>query len=270
MKIKLIAIDMDGTLLDDKLNLSERNKDKLNELLANGVYVVFATGRTYRAAKHYAKELIKDIPLITYNGALIKMSLSEKVVMSVPIPLEKAYKIISLGEKHDVYIKVYIDDKLYVEQETMEAIKFSSEHRISYQVIDKLKDNIAKQPFMIVFKDSIEKITKVREELEYQRDNTLSFTLSTPYSLEFSAPNISKANSLINLCNEMGITMNEVLSIGNSLNDLDMLKVSGIGIAMKNSDDELKRNWSNISQYTNNEDGVAKIIDDYQKNKTHR
>jgi len=261
--IKLVALDMDGTLLDDSLILSERNKNTLNELLGQGIHIVFATGRTFKAAQFYAKELCKDIPLITYNGALIKMSASEEEILSNTIPVENANQIIKLGEQYDIYTKVYINDVLYVERETLESKVFSREHRIQYCAIGKLSSNITQPPNMIVFKDSLQKITTIREKLKNHMKDTLSFTLSNPYSLEFSAPGVSKANGLIYLSTKLNISKNEMLAIGNSLNDLDMLKLAGTGIAMKNSDDELKISWEEVSEYTNNDDGVAKIIDKY-------
>ncbi len=260
--IKLVAIDMDGTLLDDSLVLSERNRNMINELLKKGIHVVFATGRTFKAAQFYAKQLDKEIPLITYNGALVKMTISEEEILSNTIPMESAYKVIKLGQEHNIYMKIYIDDTLYVEKETPEAINFSKEHRINYRIAGELSKNIKKPPHMIVFKDSLNKITRLREKLKKDLNNRFCFTLSTPYSLEFSAQGISKANRLIYLANKLDIASQEILAIGNSLNDLDMLKLAGIGIAMKNSDDELKSQWDNISEYTNNDDGVAKIIEE--------
>ncbi|MFZ7132557.1 MAG: Cof-type HAD-IIB family hydrolase [Eubacteriales bacterium] len=261
MAIRLVVIDMDGTLLDDALMLSQKNEEKIHDLIDKGIDVVFATGRTFKATQHYAEIFIRDIPLITYNGALIKTSLSEEIIASKTMLLEDAYKILAFGEKENTYTKVYINDVLYVDKETPEAIAFSRNHGIKYQAVGRLKDNIKKPPYLIVFKDSIGKITEMRKKLSIF--NNLSYTLSTPGSLEFMPKNTSKALSIAKLAKKIGIKREETLAIGNSLNDYDMLKWAGIGVAMKNSDVELKKYWNNISQYDNNEDGVSKIIDKY-------
>lgn len=192
------------------------------------------------------------------------MSVSEDEILSNTIPIKNACQIIRLGEEYNVYTKVYIDDTLHVEKETLEAVNFSKEHRINYCVTGKLSKNIKRAPHMIVFKDSLYKIRSIREVLKKQ--GGFSFTLSTPCSLEFSHSGISKANGLSYLANKLNISREEILAIGNSLNDLDMLKLAGTGVAMKNSDDELKKYWTNISKYTNNDDGVAKIIEALIKN----
>ncbi|SKC86279.1 Cof-type HAD-IIB family hydrolase [Maledivibacter halophilus] len=260
---KLIAIDMDGTLLNDDLEISKRNRDTIKKLINMGKLVVLATGRTFRSANYYAKQLELDLPIITYNGALIKETISKDILYSKKIEVKHAKNLLKLGEKYDIYTKVYIDDVLFVENECDEAKTFSKRHRINYRCIGNLSEKIGEAPYLVVFKDSIDKINVVKDKIEKELKLPISYTMSTPTSLEFMAKGVSKASSLERLSNKLSINRDETLAIGNSLNDLEMLKWAGLGIAMKNSDDSLLDEWKNVSELDNNDDGVSHILNSF-------
>nr|WP_281350094.1 Cof-type HAD-IIB family hydrolase [Alkalibaculum sporogenes] len=257
----MIAVDLDGTLLNDSLALTDLNKAAICNLLDKGIHVVFSTGRTYQAAKQYAEEFVYDMPLITYNGALIKRTYSEEILFSKKIAYSNTKEILRIGEANSIYTKMYIDDVLYVKEESEQTIKFVKNHKINYKVVGKLSENIHKEPYMIVFIDHENRIKTIRAEID--KYTVLPYTLSTPYSLEFLPDGISKGEGLRRVAKSLKIRKKEILAIGNSLNDLDMLRWAGIGVAMNNSDIELKEHWNLISKYNNNENGVAKIIQEY-------
>ncbi|SCY78903.1 Cof-type HAD-IIB family hydrolase [Alkaliphilus peptidifermentans] len=261
--IKLVAIDMDGTLLNDNLYISNVNKLKIYEAIRKGVQIVLATGRTFKAAQHYAKELKLDIPIITYNGALIKDTITEEVVVESKLDLNIVKKIIALGEEYNVYTKVYVDDVLLVEVDNEEAKMFSINHRINYKAVGRLSENIIQYPYMVVFKDSIEKIEIIRSYIDKEVNGSISHTFSTPHSLEIMKLGVSKKNSLEFLAERLEIKSEEILAIGNSLNDYDMLCWAGVGVAMKNSDQSLLKKWNNISNFDNNQNGVGYILEKY-------
>lgn len=260
---KLIAIDMDGTLLNDDLEISKRNRELISRIINMGKSVVLATGRTFKSAKYYANQLRLDVPIITYNGALIKETISNDIIYSKRIDLEYAKQILKFGEKYDVYTKLYIDDVLLVKDECDEAKIFSKNHRISYRSIGRLSEQIKAPPYLIVCKDSIDKLNTLKKKIKSELNIPISYTMSTPNSLEFTSKGVSKATSLDYLANKMNINKDEILTIGNSLNDLDMLKWAGVGIAMKNSDESLLEQWKNVSEFDNNNDGVSYVLDKF-------
>jgi len=262
-EFKLIAIDMDGTLLNDDLEISQKNKAVIRNLINKGKIVILATGRTFKSASHYAKQLQLDVPIITYNGALIKETISNDIVYSKTIDIGYAKELLSFGEKYDVYTKVYIDDVLFVKSECDEAKTFSQRHRIDYRSIGRLSRGIEDNPYLIVFKDSLDKIKNVKEKIKTELKLPISYTMSTPNSLEFTSAGVSKATSLEYLTARLNIKRDETLAIGNSLNDLDMLRWAGLGIAMKNSDESLLKKWNVASEFDNNDDGVAKILNKF-------
>lgn len=255
-QIKMVAVDMDGTLLNNSSEISEKNQYAINELVRKGIKIIFATGRTFKSAQHYAKQINLDLPMITYNGALIKKILSEEELFSSKIDLEASKKLFRFAEKNNIYVKTYIDDVLYVAKDSEEASRFSIRHRIPYKVVGNFSENISERVYMIVSIDSAENINKLKQDfLQYETDS-MSYTTSTTYSLEIMSSSISKGKSLEKLCSKMNIERNQVLAMGNSLNDLEMLKWAGVGIAMKNSDESLLSRHCLVSSHSNEEDGV--------------
>lgn len=262
-QFKLAAIDMDGTLLNDNSEISERNQYALNQLIKNGVKVIIATGRAFKLAQPFVKEINLDLPIITYNGSVIKKILSEELIYSSKINMEAVKHLLDFSEKNDIYTKVYVGDMLYVASEDDEALKIWKSKGVPYKVVDSLSKNIKESPNMISFIDTPEKIKKLREQFWEQGNKELSFTSSVPHVLEITEYGVSKGSAVERVCRELNISREEVLTIGNSLNDIEMLKWAGTGIAMKNSDEELLKRHTLVSSHTNDEDGVYHILKEF-------
>lgn len=254
--IKLIALDIDGTLLDDNGNTSANTLLKLKELIDKGIYIIFVTGRTYKSARNIMQKMGLNIPIISYNGA--KITLPEQgVIHNSKIPVNAAIKIIEYAEKHDVYVKVYIDDIFYIKEVDEKSINFAKNHGIKYEPIGEISKNITKDVNMVVY---IYKSLVDKNVIKNFENMDISITSSTPRVYEFMSKGSTKGNGLKIISDYFGIKKEEVLAVGNALNDLDMLEFAGTGIAMKNSDPNLLRSWDVISEYTNNEEGVYQII----------
>jgi HAD superfamily hydrolase (TIGR01484 family) len=115
---KLIAVDMDDTLLDNSIQISPRTREVLQKSVAQGVKVTIATGRMYCSALPFARQLGLNVPLITYNGALIKNSLSGEILLHHPVDSNLALEVLAFFKAHDWYIQSYVDDVLYVDKNT--------------------------------------------------------------------------------------------------------------------------------------------------------
>lgn len=254
--IKLIALDIDGTLLDDNGNVSPNTILKLKELIEKGIHIVLATGRTHQSADNLQKRLSLDVPIISYNGGKITLP-SKGEIFDSKIPVKDAIKIIEYAEENNVYAKAYIDDVMYISEEDQDSIDFAKKHGIKYSAIGKLSTNIKQDVSMIVFFEKDEELGDIDSLFGHMN---VSITRSMPKAYEFMAKGSTKGNSLRILSDYLGIKREEILAVGNALNDLEMLKFAGVGIAMKNSDYALLKQWDVISEYTNNEEGVYRII----------
>lgn len=262
--VKLLSVDMDGTLLNSNFEISVKNLYALNKLLNNNIQVVFATGRTFKAANYYAKVHNLNVFIICYNGSFIKKSGSDKVLYLSKINVNIAKDILKKAEEYNIYSKVYINDVLYIQNDSDEARNFSKNNKIIYKCVGKLSNFLNEDPNMIVFIDNFEKINIIKNVINYNFKNVVSITSSEPGSLELISYGCSKKNSLELLCKKLNIENSEVISIGNGINDLEMLKWSKYGIALKNSDPELLGAYKYISKYTNEDDAIYHILKEYK------
>lgn len=254
--IQLVALDIDGTLLDQAGSISHKTKLKLKELVEKGIHVVLATGRSNEAAVGIRKELSLDLPIISYNGSTVDMPHKGKIV-DRKINAKDVSKIIQYGEKLGLYIIVYIDDIMYIEKDSESSRKFANYHNIECRVVGNLSEYVKSDVNMIVLvydklpKDDIESIFK---------DSCITTARSTPYVIEFMAKGSSKGRTLKWLSEYLNIKRENILAVGNALNDLEMLQYAKIGVAMKNSDHDLLDKWDLVSEYSNDEEGVYNII----------
>lgn len=255
-KIKLIALDLDGTLLDDHLEISGRTKKTIKDLVNRGIAVAFVSGRMLKAAELVSSQLEMDIPIVAYNGGKVFIP-GEKEIFTKKIPLSEVLKVARYGEERDLYTKVYIDDVLYIKEPDKESIAFSKSRNIDYKVVGKLSENIQESANMIVIYYKDDKDEEIDEELN-KIDATVTTSLSG--SVEIVPKGISKAKGLMILAEYLNIERENILAVGNALNDLEMLEYAGIGIAIRNAEKCLLDKWDNVSEYTNNEEGVYHII----------
>lgn len=261
--IKLVAIDIDGTLIDDNLEVGVKTKKKIKELIDKDILVTLVTGRTYRSSKQFSHMLGIELPLVVYNGGLIINSQTKEVLYEKKIPLEESKNIIKCAEDKGIYVKAYVDDVLYIEKMDKRTKDFISHHKVEWVELGQpLSEGLSAGTNLIV---TISEDINMKELYRSIDTKESVKTMSTPYSIEFIPESVSKGEGIKFLANKYGITREEILAIGNSLNDLAMIEYAGIGIAMKNSDPMLLNKWNNISEYSNNEDGVYYILDKYIK-----
>lgn len=254
--IKLVALDLDGTLLDDHLKVSIRTKEAINNLVNRGIFVALVSGRMLRAAELVSSMLELKLPIVAYNGAKVFIPGKEEIFCK-KIPLSEALKVIKYGEERDLYVKVYIDDVLYIKEPDKESLAFAKSRNIDYKVVGKLSENIKDDVNMIVIYYKENRNGVIDEKL---KDINVTVTASVSFTIDVVPKGVSKDKGLMMLAEHLNIERQNILAIGNGLNDLEMLRYAGIGIAMKNSEKCVLDRWNNISQYTNNEEGVYHII----------
>ncbi len=262
MAIKLVALDLDDTLLDSKLAVSPRAGEAIRKAVAQGVTVTIATGRMYRSALPYAKELGLDVPLITYNGALIKSCLSGEVLLHQPIEKKLAKQALALCKERGWYIQTYVNDELYVEKINQYAEVYS---RLSgapaIAIGDRLYDGEESSSKMLMMSTE-EGIIEIYNTFKAVFGNRLSIAISKPTFLEITDPLANKGRALAFLADKLRIKKEEIMAIGDSGNDVDMLKYAGWGVAMGNASAAIKA-IARLETLSNDADGVAEAIERY-------
>lgn len=255
---KLIAMDLDDTLLNSHLDISIGNREAIQKAKAAGVKVTLATGRMYRSALPFAKRLQIDIPLITYQGALVKDPSNGDILVNRPVPYDEAMEVIERGYQLGYHLNVYLDDNLYVDKVNQEALQYARNSQVPLNPVGDLRKFLKEEPTKIVFIGDEELMDNLYKELTIKFPQ-LYVTKSKRYYLEIMHPLATKGHAVKDLAAVLGIKREEVITIGDSFNDVDMLKFAGVGVAMGNAWDDVKKAADYVTD-THNHDGVAKAI----------
>jgi HAD-superfamily hydrolase, subfamily IIB len=262
MSIKLIAIDLDDTLLDHSCAISPRACAAIRAAVAKGVTVTVATGRMYRSALPYARQLGLDVPLITYNGALIKSSLSEETLFHRPLDMATAGKLLALFRDHGWYVQVYLNDILYVRERNDNARYYESATGVDAVPVGNELWSPAVAPTKMLAIADPDRIPEIAAAVRTVGGDKVYTAGSKPRYLEMTDPAGNKGTALAFLAGRLGIDRAEVMAIGDSSNDLDMITYAGWGVAMGNASQAVKEAARAVTA-ANDADGVAAAIEQY-------
>lgn len=255
--IDLIALDLDGTLLSPDETISARNREAIKNALAAGIRVVLVTGRGVDTPIRISKELGLNLPVICCHGALTKDFGADKTLESIPVPLQYAKPMVEFAERHDLAVAVYIEEAFYRLEGS--HVYMDDMRGPGWHEAPSLAAILTQAPTFLRFLGE-ESVRAMQREFG---DLPLSFRYETWYDfVECAVLNraASKKNALARLCADFGIPAERVLAIGDSRNDVPMLRWAGIGIAMANALPEVRDSVRYVTG-RNDQDGVARAIE---------
>ncbi|MEJ6950270.1 Cof-type HAD-IIB family hydrolase [Natronospora cellulosivora (SeqCode)] len=242
MQYKLLVLDLDDTLLNKNHEITEETKKTILKVKEKGVELVIATGRMYCSALPYLKELSVPGAAITYNGAYIKDYLKDELIYHQAVDLKIARVILEEAEKADLYTNIYIDDKLFVEKKNELSDLYTEISDVEAEPVGRLLDFIHTDPTKILFiEKDLEKLKYYKEYFQEEYKGTIAVTRSKDFYLEIMDPAVSKGSAIKKVADKSGISLEEVVAIGDGWNDLEMIKAAGLGVAMGNADEEIKK-----------------------------
>ena len=260
MKLKMIALDLDDTLLNPEKNIAPSDAQAVRNAIAAGYYVTLATGRMYRSALPYANELGIINPLVVYNGALLRDPLSHKDLGAWPLPREIAQPVIDDCLSRGIYIQAYVNDTLWTKADCEEVQYYSKFARVPYEVKGEEIHHLPEDPHkLLIVAREPGQTDLLRQELTEKYAGKIKIVSSSKGFLEITAPATNKWNALRTLAQKEGIKDQEILCIGDSDNDLEMIKHCGIGCAMGNASDAVREAATGITG-PNTRQGVSWII----------
>lgn len=265
--IKLVALDMDDTLLSAGHEISARNADVIRRATAQGVTVTIATGRMFRSAQPFAQGLGLDVPLITYNGALVKNLLSGETLLHRPIAAEAAAQVLTIFKQKGWYLQSYVDDVLYVAERNEKALYYEKLARVSATALGDDFYTWRQTPTKMLAMAEPNEVKVMQKLLQSLFGDKLYLALSKPTYLEMVNPAVNKGTALAFLAEKLGIERQEVMAVGDSFNDLDMIEYAGLGVAMGNAPEEVKSRAQAVVG-TNDNDGVAQAFERYVLSRT--
>ena len=259
--IKLIALDLDGTLLNTALKVSERNAEAVKRALDAGVKVVLATSRWYLLAKRNADHLGIDTPLICNNGALVKRPQDGDELLHLRLDQELARDVTALADERGWETFTTIEDTTYMR---MRPGIIPERLPAGLRVSERQAEEVARGQPTAVLVYGEEAVNEISQRFLPAFDGRANFSLNRPVGLPhyviLTHPDAGKAHALEIVCNDLDVSLSEVMAMGDSESDLEMLRRAGLGIAVNNSPDEVKRAALHIAP-TNDADGVAWAIE---------
>lgn len=270
---KLIATDLDGTLVTDDKNLTDRTVENVKKALKKNVKIMITSARAFYRLERYIDELDlrkENQYTICFNGAIIVENITGKVLYSKNLDKEEVSELIGLGKQLNVPIMLYSKNANWVEEmpEVIQKNKNSKGMNIKIENFDKIDFNEEENYiYKIVFMDKPEKIIEIRKNLSKEIIDKYEVTSSVPEYIEFVKKGIKKSKAIKFIMDKCKIKQKEIMAIGDGENDVEMLRFAGLGVAMENANNYVKENADYITT-SNNNDGVGKVIEKFifQKN----
>ena len=260
MQIKLIASDMDDTLLNHDNKISERNANAIRSALEKNVIFMIATGRMFCSARPYALDLGLDVPLVTYNGALVKGAKSGEVFYEHKLNYDTALEVLAYCKEHKYYAQVYIGDDILVDKKGKWSDKYSEIIGVPITEIGEAVYEIKEAPYKILVMTETEDFQAAWKAFAEKFAGKIVVTSSRDNFLELMEPGVNKWEAVKAVAESYNIKPEETMCIGDSNNDLAMIKNAGIGVAVGNAKDSVKEH-AKIVTASNNDDGVAMVVE---------
>lgn len=263
MTIKLIAIDLDGTLLTSEKTVSDENKKALQAAHEAGIKIVLCTGRPTPGVTDYLEELgleTDDDYAITYNGAMVQNVGTQEIMVDYRMNHADYLLLEKEAAKAGTHFHAIHDTALFTPNKNISPYtvreSFLSKVPLFYRTPEEMGEPSYNKMMMIDFEPILEKaISRLPKELW----DKYTILRSEPFFLEFLNKNASKGKAVKALAEHLSIPQKSIMAIGDNENDLDMITFAGIGVAMGNAVDKVKDEADVITR-TNDENGVAHVI----------
>lgn len=268
-RIKMIGLDLDGTLLTDKKELTVRTKTALRRALELGITVLVASGRPWMGVPEELREFPGMRYALTSNGARIIDIKEGRVIEEHLLSPELAFKALAVCGKYDTLQEVYFDGQGYAQGDQMANVEkyhrnpsmceYMRKTRIPVEDIRKLveEENRGLDKVQALFADMGE---RERAWKELEEEKGLELVGSLRYNIEINAAGVNKGTGLLNLGRRLGIRREEIMAFGDGDNDIAMLREAGFGVAMANAEEQVKEAADYIT-LSNEEEGVAEAIE---------
>ncbi|MBR6654415.1 MAG: HAD family phosphatase [Oscillospiraceae bacterium] len=262
MGYRLLASDIDGTLITSKQELTPETLASIDELKAQGKFFTLSTGRPIMGVSKYTHLVSPGVPLISYNGAMIIRPDNGEIVFERGLSADSAREIIRRGNEHDAIVIVWAKNRLFANKTNEQVEGYSRITGEKINVITDQEEVISLGVTKCLWLDTAENISAYRNDLTANPIAGINFCTSTPQLLEFMCEGVSKGEGLRKVCEYCGVDISEAIAAGDELNDLSMIEAAGLGVAMGNAHADIKA-AANYITLTNDENGLADMICKY-------
>lgn len=263
MKTKLFACDLDDTLLNANLNISESDLKAMKELEQKNICAVVCTGRPEDSASFFAKLIHdnhEDNYVISFNGSLVSNISKTKTIFSKGIALNTAKEIINIAKKYDIVIQVFDRSFFYIERITERSEFYTASTRVPWKIITSLEEKLDFDPYKIILHGDHEELLKIAEVFSKNINNDFHHVFSKPYYLEILPKNVNKGVALQALCQYLKIDLSQTAAAGDNYNDVEMLELVNFAAVPSNAVDKLKTVADYVSHLSHDQSAISEII----------
>lgn len=261
ISIKLVALDLDGTLLTPDLQIAPRTREAIMAARANGVRFVIVTGRMYQSAAPYAKQLELDgLPMVTYNGALVQEYPPGRVIHHEPVPLETSRALSAFCEARGYHLHAYVNDELYVPNMNPETLKYLAVAQVKAHPVGSIFLWQQEPSTKLLIVADPKRIPQIAAEVVDLLGPTITALSSIPGFLEIFSSKVSKGSALRAVAVALGVDREQVMAVGDGMNDISMLSWAGTGVAMALAPEAVKKAADYVTQAAPG-DGVREALE---------
>jgi len=259
---RLLALDLDGTLLRSDHTISERNRRALARAMSVGVHVTLASGRSYTAMRPWIASLgIRD-PVISYQGATVTDPRTGRRAFERVLPTDVVEEVVAFARERSLSVTFYCDDTIYVEDKRQSDAFYDLWFGLPWQIVPDLTQALPTPPVKFILIGEGPELDAVQPEVEARLGARMQILRSHEFFLEGLALGTTKATALAWVAGALGIPREETLACGDAGNDRAMVEWAGLGVAMANGSDEVKAVADLIAPAAD-EDGVAQVVERY-------
>lgn len=259
MRYRLVAIDIDGTLLNDEYEIPKSTVETINQALSH-CHLVLCTGRSLFSTQPLLEHFRRPLPLVTDNGGTVWFP-EKGVVEQYTIPHSVMSELVWFSRRRGLHIDFTTADGIYVERLNDDLVAV---YRKYFAVPKQLEDllQVHQLPVKVTISGSPTQIDDAFRLVQRQFSGKVQFFRSGPHFIDFIALGVNKGTALQKLAAQLGIAAHQTIAIGNYYNDLEMIRMSGLGVAVANAPDDVKRQADLVTD-SNNDEGVRKILEQY-------
>lgn len=268
MNNKILFVDLDATLLCDDKSISEKNRSAIQKMLAQGHYLVLATGRPVESGRIVARELGLTMPgcyMIAFNGAVLYDCASDRVLLKRSLPIDVVQELFERAENAGIYAQTYTNTDIITSKHTKELDYYKEKSKLSYKLSKNVLDLLDEEPqkvLLIALENKERLIRFQRENLNWEKEKCNSFFSCDEY-LEYCPLHTNKGSGIEYLTKLLGMSMDATIAVGDEENDISMIEKARIGIAMKNGTPEIKKVADYVTKNDNNHDAIAEVIEKF-------
>lgn len=264
MKYRMIALDMDDTLLNDNIKISKENIKAIKKAKEKGTIITICSGRASKSIENLVKDIDFISPndyFISYNGAVIT-DFNGNNIFYKPIQGQILKDLIHIGREFGVDVQLYYNNKIIVSEYT-DRVKLYEQMNTFPVTIEKDLEKYNESVKVLFNYDDVEKLEKLRLYILQLYSDKVNVFFSKPTYLEVLSKEANKGVALKYLSNHININRDEIIAVGDSFNDTYMIEYAGMGVAMNNAHTEIKKIANYVTKYDNNENGVSEVIEKF-------